>query len=202
MGRSSKEEATRTRARIVEAASELFRTSGVDQVSVADLMGSLGMTTGGFYKHFASKEALVAEAFGLAFEQSASAWRQVEGQESSAPAARRASLVDYYLRPNPQRRCPMIAFAAHAASGDANAQSRDNYRRGSEVLLEDFLATQGGDNADGAPSAADRDAMLLFAAMIGTRVLKEAAGDADWVNELRAVVLDAAKKPLGSDHPL
>ena len=59
MGRSSAEQALRNRARIVEGASRLFRERGVEAVSVADIMAAVEMTVGGFYKHFASKEALV-----------------------------------------------------------------------------------------------------------------------------------------------
>lgn len=61
MGRSSNEEAQRTRQRIVETASDLFRSKGADHVSLADLTAALGLTTGAFYRHFASKEALLAE---------------------------------------------------------------------------------------------------------------------------------------------
>lgn len=192
MGRSSKEEAARTRARIVETASELFRTFGVDQVSVADIMGALGMTTGGFYKHFASKEALVAEAVDLAFERSSSAWGDVAKRGSGKPSAQRAKLVRHYLRPNPDRRCPMIAFAAHAASAEPGEASRDIYQERTEALLGSFIDPVGSENAGRGSPAAERNAKLLFAAMIGARVLKEAAGDAEWANELRNAVLDAA----------
>jgi TetR/AcrR family transcriptional repressor of nem operon len=86
----------------------------------------------------------------------------------------------------------MIAFAGHAASSDANEVSRDIYRQGTEALLECFVDPMSNGNGDNSSSTVDRNAMLLFAAMIGTRVLKEAAGDVQWVNELRNVVLDAA----------
>src|SRR5581483_9300711 len=70
--RRSREEAALTRRRIVEAASRLYRARGIDAVSVADVMGSLGLTVGGFYRHFDSKEALVIEAIAFASDQSAS----------------------------------------------------------------------------------------------------------------------------------
>ncbi|MEU2776392.1 helix-turn-helix domain-containing protein [Streptomyces sp. NPDC007162] len=55
------------RRRAVAAASQLFRERGVNGISVADLMKSIGLTTGGFYKQFPSKEALIAEAAQAAF---------------------------------------------------------------------------------------------------------------------------------------
>ncbi|MCW3674605.1 TetR/AcrR family transcriptional regulator [Burkholderia cenocepacia] len=60
--KKSKIEAARTRERIVKAAAQAFRRKGIQATSVADIMSSVGMTHGGFYRHFASKEHLVAEA--------------------------------------------------------------------------------------------------------------------------------------------
>lgn len=77
MGRSTQEKALENRARIVDRANALFRQRGVDNVSVSDVMGACGMTVGGFYKHFDSKDALVAQACGLAFTQALKAWDEV-----------------------------------------------------------------------------------------------------------------------------
>ncbi|MFT4465855.1 MAG: TetR/AcrR family transcriptional regulator [Sodalis sp. (in: enterobacteria)] len=77
MGRSSKLQAGANRALIVEKASELFRARGIAEVSVLDIMQAAGMTSGGFYKHFASKEALAAEAARLAFDQSRQHWDSI-----------------------------------------------------------------------------------------------------------------------------
>lgn len=155
-------------------------------------MGALGLTTGGFYKHFDSKEALVTEAVALAFEQSASAWQAVSRGESEEATAHMARLVALYLRPDPQRRCPMIAFAAHVGSADVGEESRDTYLERTEALLESFVRQVKTKKAARSPSAAERHAMVLFAAMIGARVLKEAAGDAKWARAVRDAVLDAA----------
>ncbi|HEV3259824.1 MAG TPA: TetR family transcriptional regulator, partial [Gemmataceae bacterium] len=60
--RKSREEAAQTRKRIVTAASEEFRKNGIVATGLNDLMSAAGLTHGGFYKHFASKDQLVAEA--------------------------------------------------------------------------------------------------------------------------------------------
>src|SRR5258705_12414438 len=60
--RKSREEAAQTRRRIVEAASCEFRKNGIVATGLNDLMKAAGLTHGGFYKHFASKDQLVAEA--------------------------------------------------------------------------------------------------------------------------------------------
>jgi TetR/AcrR family transcriptional repressor of nem operon len=65
--RRSREETARTRSTAVEAASRLFRERGIESVSVGEVMAAQGMTAGGFYRHFESKEALAAEACAAAF---------------------------------------------------------------------------------------------------------------------------------------
>lgn len=69
MSRVSQAQAQENRKRVVMAAARLFRERGIQNVSVADLMNSVGLTHGGFYKQFASKDALLAEAVELAFAQ-------------------------------------------------------------------------------------------------------------------------------------
>src|SRR3569833_2420675 len=67
MARVSQAQARENRDRVVRTAARLFRERGVEGVSVSDLMAEAGLTHGGFYKQFPSKEALVAEATGQAF---------------------------------------------------------------------------------------------------------------------------------------
>ena len=201
MGRSSAEQALRNRARIVEGASRLFRERGVEAVSVADIMAAVEMTVGGFYKHFASKEALVEEATGQAFDEASALWAGIldrPDRPDHEARAVRARLVAQYLRPNPQRHCPIIAFAPHAASPESSAPSRSAYDRGTGALLEKFFAGTAADGADPDPAQADPEALLLFAAMVGARVLGEAAGEVDWVQALRKAVIDAAERGAGA----
>ncbi|WP_229073204.1 TetR/AcrR family transcriptional regulator [Actinoplanes sp. DH11] len=73
MGRVSQAQAKQNRERIVATAARLFRERGIGGVSVADVMAEAGLTHGGFYKHFASKDALAAEAVGEAFSEQAAA---------------------------------------------------------------------------------------------------------------------------------
>ena len=198
MGRSSAEQALRNRARIVEGASRLFRERGVEAVSVADIMAAVEMTVGGFYKHFASKEALVEEATGQAFDEASALWAGILDRPDHEARAVRARLVAQYLRPNPQRHCPIIAFAPHAASPETSAPSRSAYDRGTGALLEKFFAATAAEGAEADPAQADPEALLLFAAMIGARVLGEAAGEVDWVQALRKAVIDAAERGAGA----
>src|SRR5262245_46218000 len=74
--RKSKNESAETRKRIVEAASAEFRRNGVEGTGLSDLMAAAGLTHGGFYKHFGSKEQVVEEAFTAASESMAEAMKR------------------------------------------------------------------------------------------------------------------------------
>src|ERR1700676_3178432 len=65
----TKKQAVHNRERILTAAERLFRQKGVDAVGLAELMKEAGFTQGGFYNHFASKEALVSEVVGKAVDE-------------------------------------------------------------------------------------------------------------------------------------
>jgi TetR/AcrR family transcriptional regulator, transcriptional repressor for nem operon len=181
MGRSSKEQALNNRRRIVAAAGRLFRSKGYDAVGISDVMKAAGMTQGGFYKHFDSKEALAREAWSAGFEGAAALWR--EKLEVDSPVA---SVVDYYLSPKPpEYRCPMLAHGEEAARMDKGAELRTVYGEGARLLHDTFIEAAGGTMNE------DR-ARLLFAAMIGANILGRAASDAEWVGALKKSVKDAA----------
>ena len=181
MGRSTKEQAGANRQRIVTAAGNLFRSRGYDAVGIADVMKAAGMTQGGFYKHFASKEALAAEAWEQGFEFASTTWRRQD--KGGSPAA---AVVDYYLAPKSlEHRCPMVAHGEEVARMDEDCALRDVYAEGARALYDTFMDTAKG-------SMAKDRARLLFAAMVGANMLSRAAGDADWVAALRKTVKAAA----------
>jgi TetR/AcrR family transcriptional regulator, transcriptional repressor for nem operon len=86
-----------TRQRIVDAAGSLFRRYGIDGVGVDAIMHAAGLTHGGFYGHFASKEALVAEVSAAALARSAARWERISDQQEPAEALQR--IVGTYLDP-------------------------------------------------------------------------------------------------------
>ncbi|MFI5890264.1 TetR/AcrR family transcriptional regulator [Actinoplanes sp. NPDC051513] len=129
MGRVSQAQAQENRKRIIETAARLFRERGVAGVSVADVMAEVGLTHGGFYKQFASKEALVAEAVGQAFGELTDRLGTVD----------RENFVRTYLsaehRDRPGDGCPAAGFGgdlSHEQPGaavDAYAKGLDLYAR-------------------------------------------------------------------------
>lgn len=187
MARSSKEQVSANRQRIVAAASDLFRSRGYDAVGIADVMKAAGMTQGGFYKHFASKEALACEAWNAGFTAVRTAWDPAgrDGADTAGPSV--AGIVDYYLSVQPpQDRCPMQAHGEDAARSEDGTPLRGVYAEGAGALYRIFTAKMG-ETMD-----ADR-AGLLFAAMVGANMLGRASGDADWAEEIKRSVRDAVK---------
>ena len=92
--RISKEEAAANRAKVLAAAARLFREKGVDGIAVAELMQAAGLTHGGFYNHFESKEELAAAAFREAF---AAAVNRVKRQAAEADKRGRDSAFAHYV---------------------------------------------------------------------------------------------------------
>jgi TetR/AcrR family transcriptional regulator, transcriptional repressor for nem operon len=189
MGRSSQEQAQKNRQRIVECAARLFREFGVDNVSVAEVMSAADMTIGGFYKHFESKDALVEEVFSLTFEQSSATWRQVSERKYDDPGLRSAAIVDYYLKKKgADQACPMIAFAPHVTAEATDESSRESYKSGTEALYSQFLDHVARSRAAMNRASSDQEAKVLFAAMIGARLLAQSVGDAEWIRSLKSAV--------------
>lgn len=194
MGRSSAEQALQNRARIVEEASRLFRERGVEAVSVSDIMAAVGLTVGGFYKHFASKEALVREACALSFEQAAQAWQKLIGRDGEPEAA----IVDHYFRERPAHQtCPMLAYAPHVSGAAPTPLAREAYSDGVQTLLSGFLARASSDE----DLESREEAQVMFAAMIGAQLLAQATDRADWATTLQQAVMRRAKRPQGRPAP-
>lgn len=90
--RYSKEHKSETHARIVKKASVKLRERGAHGIGVADLMKDAGLTHGGFYAHFASREALVIEAFAYAMDRSTARWRKKAEEIPLTSVSRRSSM--------------------------------------------------------------------------------------------------------------
>src|SRR5260370_18420437 len=103
--RHSKTEKENTHKRIVTVAAKKFREEGLTGIGIADLMKEAGLTVGGFYKHFKSRDALVAEAVGSALEL----WqRQVDSAASGGPQVTYESLVAADTDTTPCARCSAL----------------------------------------------------------------------------------------------
>lgn len=195
MPRVSREQADRHRVAITEASARLFRLHGLDKVSVAELMAAAGLTHGGFYGHFGSKQELAGEACRWAFEQSAQRWKKRIAGKLDGSAAR-AALIDNYLsaqsRSAPAGSCPATSLASDVARSAPDAPIRAAYVAGVEELLKILAGVQDG----GAPRA-DRDAALAdFATLVGGLILAKATQGEPLSDEILAAARRRLSNPL------
>jgi len=191
MPRVSRAEAESHREQITEASSRLFRERGIKGVSVADLMGAAGLTHGGFYGHFESKDALAGVAVAHAFEQSAERWRSRIAAQPDNHAGR-AVLVDKFLSPQSLKAvglgCPTVSLSTDVAREPAGAPIRGAYVDGLESLVQILAGVE-----DGPDAAARRSAALAdFATLAGALMLARATEG----SPLSAQILAAARARL------
>jgi TetR/AcrR family transcriptional repressor of nem operon len=130
----------RTRTKVLEAAAQAIRNDGPERVGVAAVMAEAGLTHGGFYAHFKSKDELVAAAIGQMFEESrARLARETEGRGAKEGLA---AYVDFYLsakhRDARGRGCPIAALASDAPrlSDNVRAAFADGVARLTTGLAE------------------------------------------------------------------
>ena len=188
MPRVSRKQAELNREIIVEAATRLFRERGLHGISVIDVMGAAGLTHGGFYGHFESREALAQEASGRAFRQSADRWKDWIAANENKNAAHQA-LIGPYLsaasRDNPGDSCPVVAFAGDMCHEAAESGLRQTFMDGLDSLLGTFAPLM-----DTGDEARDRQqALVQYSLMVGALTLARATrGDA-----LSDEILEAAR---------
>lgn len=194
MPRISEQDMAQTRQRIVDAASPRFRADGIDAIGIAALMKDAGMTHGGFYNHFASKDALAIAVFEDAFAASlATVARTVDESDPDRPSL--AETVAAYLSPahrdRPDGGCPSAALASDAGRHGPEIQAA--YAEGVRGYIEGFdaalqlEATERGETLD--PDEARRRSITLLTEIVGAIVLSRAIrlAEPDLSDEILAV---------------
>jgi TetR/AcrR family transcriptional repressor of nem operon len=177
-----------TRSRIVEEASYGLRQSGADGMSVVDLMRLAGLTHGGFYAHFDSREALVVEAFALAMDRTIVHWLDLVKE---MPIEERfGAIVQGYLRSSHRNDrahgCVLPALGADIARLGPKAR-RTFARKFGEMI--DMVARM---LPEMSPEEARQTATSALATMMGSIVLARAVGDKDMSDD----ILAAGRKAL------
>ena len=192
--RYSKEHKHETHARIVKKAAVLLREKGAHGIGVADLMKEAGLTHGGFYAHFDSREALVIEAFAYAMDRATERWRQIAAQ---TPADKRlATIVEAYLTPvhrdDPGHGCAVPALGAEIA------RESPKTRKAFAAKLDQMIDMVADQMPDVPRKAARRQAMATLATMAGSLLLARVAGNGELSDEVLAAGREAA---LGHGAP-
>jgi TetR/AcrR family transcriptional regulator, transcriptional repressor for nem operon len=166
--------------RIVEIAARKIREGGIDGPGVAEIMKEAGLTHGGFYKHFGSRDDLVAEAVEAAIEQGqADLGRAVEGAADPL-----AAFVDEYLserhRDEPGTGCAVVALGADATRADARV--RATYGAQVEKYIDRMEGLLGGGED------ARAEAIGAVTSMVGALLISRAVDDPKLSDEILATV--------------
>ena len=160
-------------------------------------MKEAGLTHGGFYAHFASREALVIEAFAYAMDRSTERWRKLAGE--TAPEKRLATIVNTYLTPahrdDPGHGCAVPTLGAEIAR--ESPKTRKAFAARLERMV-DMLAEQ---IPDLPRKAARKQAMAAIATMMGTLVLARIAGNGEFSDEILDVGREAALGRTAAKKP-
>ncbi|CAB3751450.1 TetR family transcriptional regulator [Burkholderia puraquae] len=187
----SRQQAAENRSAIVAAAERLFRVRGVDAVGLTELMKEAGFTQGGFYNHFKSKDALVAEVMDKAMQDRA------DSPNAESLDAQVALYLSAAHRDNVEAGCPLSGFAGDAPR--LTDAARACYAHGLATYLdrlERMVATAGA-----TPAQTRRDAIAAFSQMVGALVLSRAIAGTD--PALADEILAAGRDTLvdGRDDP-
>ena len=179
----SREQMAENRHRILDAASRLFRQKGFDAVSVAEVMKAAGLTHGGFYGHFGSKDDLAAEAVTRALERS----MKKQGRFSNL-----GDLVSDYMserhRADRANGCPVAALGADIA------RQGKGVRHGLTAYVRAQLDRHARLFRDGSAASRRKRAIATLAGMIGALTLARAVDDASLSDEILAAARDTFGK--------
>lgn len=181
--RVSRIQAAENRETVINVASRLFRKRGFDGIGLKDLMKSAGLTQGAFYKQFASKEDLAAQASRRAMESATHRWSAATAAKPEDPLG---AVIAFYLsmghRGEKMDGCPIVALGSDAARQgmDVKASFEAGIKEHLEILGR-FIAKTSGEESDG-------KAMAILSTMVGALTLSRVVNDPD----LAQAFLDAA----------
>jgi TetR/AcrR family transcriptional repressor of nem operon len=181
--RVSRIQAAENRETVINVASRLFREHGFDGIGLKDLMKGAGLTQGAFYKQFASKEDLAAQASRRAMESATHRWSAATAANPEDPLG---AVIAFYLsmdhRGEKMDGCPVAALGSDAARQGVDVKaSFEAGIKGYLEILDRLIAETDGKEADG-------KAMAVLSTMVGAVILSRVVNDPD----LAQAFLDAA----------
>ena len=194
--RRSREEKAETRSAIVDHASRLFRERGVEKTSVGDVMAEAGLTHGGFYRHFETKEALVAETVRAIFD---GILGDLQTRASDVgPNAAGAAYLAFYLSDehlgHPGIGCPVPTLASEIARAPETLKAE--FGASIQRTLETLASGLAGNESEKRAQAAREFAMRVGAILIAR------ASDAATAQEVLAACRDTPTSAGAGAAPL
>jgi TetR/AcrR family transcriptional repressor of nem operon len=170
--RVSRVQAEKNRETVIEVASRLFREHGFDGIGLKDLMEGAGLTQGGFYKQFASKDDLAAQASRRALESASRRWSAAAEANPEDPLG---AVVEFYLstghRAERMDGCPVVALGSDAARQGADVKASF------EAGIREYLKMLGGWIGEADDEVPNARAMVVLSTMAGAVLLSRAVND-------------------------
>jgi TetR/AcrR family transcriptional repressor of nem operon len=206
----SKEQAVQNRERILEAAERLFREKGVDAVGLAELMKEAGFTQGGFYNHFASKEALVSEVVGKATGEGKRQLETAMAQSRRIGADPLIRYIKWYLSPEQRddidSGCPIAGFAGEIPHLSKAAQA--SYAEALEQAINQIAIMVLDQDSRLTHEEARARAISFYSHMVGSVLLSRAVSTSqpamadEILKHNRSSMLAALSQPPAKDSSL
>jgi TetR/AcrR family transcriptional repressor of nem operon len=175
-----------TRRRIVEVAARRFRKEGTNAVGVATLMADAGLTHGGFYAHFRSKEALLGEAVAAALAGTTAGFERLARPAPDGLAAIVRAYLSRTHRDEPQQGCAGASLAAEIAR--ASKRTRRSFAESIAALVSVIEAQL----PEGDAALRRSRAMAIFALLMGALQLARAEPDAERSEQILESGIEAA----------
>lgn len=166
--RVSRQQAAENRKRVIDTASRLFRENGFDGIGLKDLMAGAGLTQGGFYKQFASKDELVTYASRKALESASERWSAAAAEH---PGNALQAVCRFYLSLDHSAEradgCPIVALGSDAARQGPEVKAA--FEAGMLGYLDMVMGWLGEGHED--------EAMVVLSTMVGALLLSRIVND-------------------------
>lgn len=172
-----------THARIVETAARAIRRSGYDGTGVADIMKEAGLTHGGFYAHFASRDAMLAEAADQAGEETIAIAKKIFAEVPQDQALQ--ALMNAYL--SNEHMANIETGCSLAALGSEMPRQAPEVRKASTCRIKEMIALIKS-RLSGQPNAREK-ALVMLSTMVGTLLLARAVEDPELSEAFRQAAL-------------
>jgi len=191
----SKDHKQATRGRIVEAASNAIRARGAGGIGVAEVMEAAGLTHGGFYAHFASRDELLAHAAEQAGAESVESLSRAVAL--AKPGEELMALVDSYLSDKHVDAPEQGLGCAIAAAGSEVPRQHEEVRRAVGRRIKDLIGLIERQHPEWGKSAAHEKAMGILATLVGALMLARAAADPQLSKAVRKAARALARDAAG-----
>ena len=179
--------------RIVEITATRLRVDGLSRPAIGELMKEAGLTHGGFYRHFGSRDELVDESIVRALWDGARRIADAVGVERDSGGDPLAGLIAAYL--SPEHRDDLAGSCAVATLGADVARASDRTRSAYGDQVRSYLRVIEGLLDEPDPAARRRRAVLTLSALVGAVVMARAVSDPELSGELLALVGEALTGP-------